>query len=77
MPTLTVTVQRVYPRKVRTKWGWKDKFDVETDRGMFETWNVFAASICDRSRELGQSVIVTYKDAPKWGRDIVDVRMAA
>ncbi len=77
MPTLTVTVQRVYPRKVKTRFGWREKFDIFTDAGAFETWNVFAASICDRSRALGKPVSVTYKDAPKWGRDIVDVKVAA
>jgi hypothetical protein len=81
MPTITAHITAVYgPRPVQTKHGWKEKFDVQTDYrepgfhgGTFETWSAFAASLCRIAERDKKAVRLTYKDAPKWASEIVDV----
>lgn len=82
MPTITTTITAVYgPRPVRLRSGRiGEKFDIQTSYrepgfhgGAFETWSGFAASICRIAERSGQRVRLTYKDAPKWASEIVDV----
>lgn len=77
------TVEEVYaPREVRTRDGWKKKFDIQTSfrepgyhSGLFETWNEWHAALCKRAKDTGTAVRVTWKVVPKFGAQIVNVEM--
>jgi hypothetical protein len=84
MPTITTTISAVYgPRNVKTRNGWREKWDVQTDYrepgyhgGSFETWSMWAAAVCERAIESKRPVRIVYKDAPKWVSEIVDAEYA-
>lgn len=85
MPVIETTITAVYePRAVKLRSGrYAEKFDIQTTyrnpgyhSGAFETWSGFVASVCRIAQQAGKPVRLTYKDAPKWASEIVDVEMS-
>lgn len=78
MPVVTVTVERVMERQVRLGYQqFKRKFDVSTKehRTLFQTWDAWTASLCDRARMTGRRLVLSTRDT-KWGPEIVKVEFA-
>lgn len=76
MPVLTIGVERVTERHIRTIKGPKRKFDViaagEGPGRVYETWDAWIASLCDRASRTGTSVTIHTRDT-RWGPEIVKV----
>jgi hypothetical protein len=77
MPVIEATVKDVLERSVMLRNGkTATKFDVVLDRpvsgpgNVFETFDQFAASLCDRAKQTGKVIRLTYRDMPKWGAQI-------
>lgn len=77
MPVLTIHVRRVDERWVRKGYtGRVRKFDVfDVDGQVYETWDAWCASLCDRYRQSGQPVKIWTRDT-RYGPEIVKAEAA-
>lgn len=75
MPMVTTTVDRVRERPVQTWKGRRVKYDVYVPQGVYETWDVLKASLCDRASKTGRAVRLGLKDS-RFGPEIVSAEFA-
>ena len=78
---LYASIEKVSERKVRTRAGWKVKYDVLAASGngsgyrpSYETWSMWHASLCDRAAKTGRRVLLGLRET-RWGFEIVSAEL--
>lgn len=84
MPIIESQVKDVYERTVTLRSGkTATKYDVVLDRpasgpgNVFETFDQWRASLCLRAKQTEKPIRLTYRDLPRWGKDIVFAEIVA